>query len=1245
MEKDPTQLQTPVPSTTVPGSITAAGGAPAISPEVASTIAPALVAPVPVPAKEVPALVPKKQVAPVAKTPTAPSASKMEEFLKASKRTLNRSSFSAEKLATIDNNIKNGFTLSDAEKNVDARHALHVILTGGPDKDKLVPGATSVVDINTDLMRKNIASVDSNLSSDEQIKYGRAMQIFDSMTANNFKVMKGPAGTYWLESLENGKKVFASNGILEVAELLDRFSGPLNPEGKTEETKVETNPKKLAEIVAKHPNAELLSEAEDWMLASLATNALTTAIGIGGKLVTVATGGTGFLAGGAGTAIGAVGGIAALGMSFYSDFINSEVSNSEMWTNLGIGAGLELAETVSIAPVSVLNGLKGASTAGKVLRKSIHLYMMKGVLDTAVGTEWLELFDKKGSYSVDEWRQIATMSQFILGAAGGAALNRVGSRKIMTKQVQKANTTLGEVDKKMRPFLPKTNTEAVNARKAAANSLVAKKTTAIKSEVDSKVTDLSTNYTAKKAEIKLEKKGVVAAARASAKTPEPVVDSNGQTALPFDAPEPKPVNLSSINSKYKKKNLELDSKYADDKTKAQQSASEAISKVELRGKAIKDWAGKRQEKIQGKTNDEVISTQYKKDKDDAVQGLADSQTKLEAQHGSVIAKKLRAKAERLSKVPADQLAESNAKQGVVKKDSKLEAFAKEKKALDEKLKDVEVAKRTPEDVAELKRIEDGIVLETKKTKGIRGKANKLVARVKAGSTSTGKAMGSLAKYTYALPTSLAVRDGVSSKALAKAAISGDAVYNLTGNRFYKYNKEDAKTRLMQEGYSEEEIDKYNLEQQRNALYMIEKGLLDDKGKKEEKKEERALVIKRPKILKKSSGGSLYMLSRGEPIQKFQGGRAFISVSGIDEVVKKNKEKAKAKAELDERNRLTIEYNRKMAIINAATTARNVAWRKSKLDKIAADLAAQLEKNKANNFDIKDVTPVGALTNVGEAEAAAIAKAKAETEEVEKQYKQLSAGIVAPERKKFGFGVSDVATVFGEFKPSDFLGKAKMFVERPPREDVKAATFMTSPVENMPGFERAMDRTAADSQRVDTADMFLHRGVMQEKFAEAGKQRAELIARNAQYVGNAKAERINNINRNTEAAINAENANIQAKNSAESVYSAQRAQGLAAVKTANDKQAAQRLNGIVSGLSKLYKNKRTESITSKYNDVAAYKSIWNTEYKPRYDIAVAEGDQTKIKQVKVDFMLNNKVDPDLLDKQLMEYKTEFKAIDA
>jgi hypothetical protein len=63
-----------------------------------------------------------------------------------------------------------------------------------------------------------------------------------------------------------------------------------------------------------------------------------------------------------------------------------------MWKNAAIRGGLEAMETVSVMPVSLVSSLKGFPK-GKILRKSMHLMMLKGTLDTAVG-DWEKTMDK-----------------------------------------------------------------------------------------------------------------------------------------------------------------------------------------------------------------------------------------------------------------------------------------------------------------------------------------------------------------------------------------------------------------------------------------------------------------------------------------------------------------------------------------------------------------------------------------------------------------------------------------------------------------------------------------------------------------------------------------------------------------------------------------------------------------------------------------------------------------------------------
>jgi hypothetical protein len=47
--------------------------------------------------------------------------------------------------------------------------------------------------------------------------------------------------------------------------------------------------------------------------------------------------------------------------------------------------------------------------------------MLKGTLDTAVGIDWEKTMDKDTTWEMD-YRKMASMAQFMVGAAGGAAV-------------------------------------------------------------------------------------------------------------------------------------------------------------------------------------------------------------------------------------------------------------------------------------------------------------------------------------------------------------------------------------------------------------------------------------------------------------------------------------------------------------------------------------------------------------------------------------------------------------------------------------------------------------------------------------------------------------------------------------------------------------------------------------------------------------------------------------------------------
>jgi hypothetical protein len=47
--------------------------------------------------------------------------------------------------------------------------------------------------------------------------------------------------------------------------------------------------------------------------------------------------------------------------------------------------------------------------------------MLKGTLDTAVGIDWEKTMDKDTTWEMEDYRKMASMAQFMVGAAGGAA--------------------------------------------------------------------------------------------------------------------------------------------------------------------------------------------------------------------------------------------------------------------------------------------------------------------------------------------------------------------------------------------------------------------------------------------------------------------------------------------------------------------------------------------------------------------------------------------------------------------------------------------------------------------------------------------------------------------------------------------------------------------------------------------------------------------------------------------------------
>lgn len=1157
---------------------------------------------------------------------------KLETFLIPSKTALDRAKYDKVKLADIDDNLRNGYIQSDAENDTDSRYALHTI-QGKPAPSSIVPDERYKVDIDTQAMRANISNPESGLSADEQIRLGRALQIFDKMVENNFSVMKGPGDVYWLESNENGKKVYAANGILEVAELVNKYNKAA--ETKVSDTKVGGGPKtvpgkpavkKLSDIVAKNPAPKELTKSENWHLRSIGTDAATTAIGLLGKFATAGTGGAGFMAGLAGTAVSVTGGVAATAMSMYGDYLDKDVTNGEMWGNAGTRLALEAVETASIVPASMLGTLSGATKAGKILRKALQFYMASGVVSTAVGTDWIYTMNAlaNGDGGVDEWRKAATMFQFIAGAAG-SAVGRSKTKSSIAENTKTAHEPYKEFsDGKLATKQQIAADPKFNRLNARVNKL----------KSNTETTALEQAAAAKSLQAKTQRK--LEATRAKEinanKTPAPpIVGKNGQTEIDFNAP-PRPTT-AEIKDRYKPLIKNTQTTRDAELVRIEGAKKERLELLDQRRAA---GTNKLREKLEKADNNKVTKL-HEESVSTAKSNLDTSIEKSLKENGTTITNRLVAKGEKASGVPeaalkASKPADVAAPTPTAVAKEKIAALEKTKKEIQADIAKGGKKKEVKAHEEKLAAIEKEIAENVKATTGVRGAKNRLVENSKKAGKSTLNKAGSLASKVAAVPNYIASSDGVNSRALTKSFMASDIMDNNTGNRFYEYTEAEAKSELAKRGYSESEINRFSLKQLRAALRAIEQEELNDKSN---------VIInttpsKRPKLIAHRVGGK---------IQKFQYG-AFMPPVGSASVIQNMVLTPVGKDSKSFHN-----------YIKTGKVLPEQPFDKYKVTKLKS------KDSKVKNSKVKDSKDVvGELTNVvntiinssGTVRNAAIddAKAKrdqavAEAKESEKQavkdkYDAIIASAKTAKPGKFSMDYSQIANLLGDLKPADLFSKNKIFIERPIQEDVRPVVLHSRGVRNMPGYEDAIARSML-MPRVDTADSWAANSMKLAMNNEGEKRRSELVARNASFVENSRAEDIAVRNNNLVSANEADNANIQRRNQAEAMYSNQLAQGKAQKHMLDQQQRGRVTNAFSSGITKVFKNNTAAKLTKAHNDLASIKSIWNNEVKPSFDIAAAAGKTDKLRQLKAEFIQQYKYDPDELDRQMMDIKAQYKTL--
>jgi hypothetical protein len=961
----------------------------------------------------------------------------------------------------------------------------------------------------------------------------------------------------------------------------------------------------------------------------------------------------------------------------YGDFLDQDVTAGEMWKNAAIRGGLEAMETVSVMPVSLMSSLRGASKAGKILRKGMHLMMLKGTLDTAVGMEWEATMNKE-TWEMEDYRKMASMAQFMVGAVGGAAANRYATRKGLTVKTKAANEGLEDFAKTITPGNIAEAKRLANARAPKLQAKIAKKTGLIENKAAADLDALKVSASGEKMALKNKASDEVAAfnaaninkvkAASALSKVNPNVVSLGpgsksnvlslgpakpNTGLPALVPNnssvpalitpnrskvlipnaktkeaPKVGSIKEIQSKYVKEAAEMDKRHLDAASSISKERLDKIAALQSNAPGILNRANA----MTLKRQDNELNAAFSKRSAKAKAALDEAEQQALAIHGTLIGNKLKARAQKRSGVSEEKLEASKpAVVAAAKAESKLDVFAKEKVALENKNKGVAEADKSPEDITEMKRITDGMAEEAKNLVGLKGAKNKLFSKVKEGSTFAGKGYNRALSVANTIPSSLAVSDGTSARGLARATINGNFVDDLTGNRFYQYTMEQATGRLVQEGFSLAEIEKYSLKQLREVLHKI-----DSDAKKAKEPVAKVDLIKRPKS--RQAGGRLIESPAAGLVRMFQGGGKDEPMaywgSGYDServaIAKKVASDKVASAKVAAR----IARNKVVA-------AQNVINRKTNSD----FRARQAAKNKLISIKTNDIKPVGELTDV---EIAAMRdKDVADAADKDKaaiaaKYDVLIAA--APKAKSTPWGLAEISKLTKGFKLSDLMGTNRILMESPVQDDVIAPVFQSRGVRDMPGFQESLNRTTLQ-QRYDGADSFASAQLSREMHNDGEKRRAELVTRNAGFVESSRDEEIANQNRNMESSINAMNSNTQRRNAAEANFVAQKVQARAQYETAEQKRKGTLANAAMAGLSDLAKSKKSANLTMQFNDAASMKSKWNNEYKVKYDTAVAAGDANKVKQIKSEFIELNKFDPDELDKQMMGIKTQFRALEA
>lgn len=347
---------------------------------------------------------------------TGATESELYRTIRASRETYDPSKYTDEENAEIERKLTDNYILQDALSNTDPNEVLHSMVLGDDDFDTGLVEGREALDIDVDGMEAFITK-GSGYSATEKIRYSRVIGTIRNIQNQGYSIIKTEKGKYWVESNEDGKKVYAVNSIVEIKELLDSFleydpttpppppavssSGFNNPQiggsnnttgpvddgtnFKPEEEK--TTEEKVAELavlenaitedeVIPTADTDTLLDVQDYLTdsdydpgftsadyfygGSFILDGVSTLGALGIKVTTtVGTGGLGYLAG---AGFGLAGGLGATALSLTGDIINPDVSVKETIINAAMGVGFEWIEAgTSFGAAGMIMRLKKAA--------------------------------------------------------------------------------------------------------------------------------------------------------------------------------------------------------------------------------------------------------------------------------------------------------------------------------------------------------------------------------------------------------------------------------------------------------------------------------------------------------------------------------------------------------------------------------------------------------------------------------------------------------------------------------------------------------------------------------------------------------------------------------------------------------------------------------------------------------------------------------------------------------------------